>query len=347
MLMQIRPATGLFVSDEYTVALWHFNEGTGQTTYDMSPHHNDGMLGSTSNVEASDPSWTTGFTGQPGDWALSFDGIDDYVVVPGDSSWKTPEFTCEFSFKSDMPLDTYLPDHVCFITLLPPDYPYPAYPHRGYNLIYNYAIGGLSLTIGDGSYPWNKVNYATTFNADQWYHIAATFNGTTGKLYIDGAEVASGPSNPVGWPPGDITYEMRIGRGEGQLQRHFDGVMDEVRISNIARVPPVEATVNVDPYTLNLVSNGQWISAFITPPEGYTAEDIDILTIRLKHNDFVLTADWGEIQDSFVMSKFDRVALRDYLGEADIDEGDKFYDITLIITGKAAEHHLKAPTQSQ
>ncbi len=64
-LMPVLLVKGALAADEYTLALWHFNEGKGQLVYDESIHNNDGTLGPTSNVEARDPSWTTGFTGQP------------------------------------------------------------------------------------------------------------------------------------------------------------------------------------------------------------------------------------------------------------------------------------------
>ena len=81
-LMQIPPVDGVPTADEHTLALWHFNEGEGQIVYDESTHNNDGTLGPTSGVDARDPSWTAGFTGQPGDYALSMDDWYDYVNVP-------------------------------------------------------------------------------------------------------------------------------------------------------------------------------------------------------------------------------------------------------------------------
>ncbi|MBA7493596.1 hypothetical protein ES702_04155 [subsurface metagenome] len=97
------------------------------------------------------------------------------------------------------------------------------------------------------------------------------------------------------------------------------------------------ATVDIDPDTLNLKSNGQWITAYVTLPEDYSVEDIDVTTVKLMHNDDVVeAADWGEVQDGVLMVKFDRATLRDYLGVVDVDDGDKFCDITLTVTGDVA-----------
>lgn len=98
----------------------------------------------------------------------------------------------------------------------------------------------------------------------------------------------------------------------------------------------VEATADVDPDTLNLKSNGEWITAYITLPEGYSVEDIDVASVELIHNDFALAADWGEVQDGVLMVKFDRATLRNYLGEVDVDDGDRFYDIRLTVRGNIA-----------
>jgi hypothetical protein len=45
--------------------------------------------------------------------------------------------------------------------------------------------------------------------------------------------------------------------------------------------PPITATVDITPDTLNLESEGQWITAHIQLPEGYNAADINASTILL------------------------------------------------------------------
>lgn len=98
------------------------------------------------------------------------------------------------------------------------------------------------------------------------------------------------------------------------------------------------ATIDIDPDTLNLKSKGEWITACITLPEEYSVEDIVVSTVKLSHDDFFLPADWGDVENDVLMVKFDRIALRDYLNEADIDDGDKFY--TLTVTGELLDGTL-------
>jgi len=100
----------------------------------------------------------------------------------------------------------------------------------------------------------------------------------------------------------------------------------------LIKLAPVEipATVDIDPDTLNLKSNGQWITAYITLPEGYNVEDIVLETVYLDG----IPAAWSEIQDGVYMAKFDRATVQAFLtNEPDYDSAPKFYDMTLTITG--------------
>src|SRR3989304_5148936 len=94
--------------------------------------------------------------------------------------------------------------------------------------------------------------------------------------------------------------------------------------------PVISATIDVDPNTLNLKSNGQWITAYITLPEGYSVEDILLETVEVDG----ISAAWSDIQNSVYMAKFDRATVQTYLtNEPDYETAPKFYDITLTVTG--------------
>jgi len=72
----------------------------------------------------------------------------------------------------------------------------------------------------------------------QWAHVAATFDGTTARLYVNGVEVGSGPfslgNNPAA--------EMRIGSYNNDSPT-YNGDIDEVRMYNRA-LTPAELTGN-------------------------------------------------------------------------------------------------------
>jgi PKD repeat protein len=93
----------------------------------------------------------------------------------------------------------------------------------------------------------------------------------------------------------------------------------------------LQATIDIDPDTLNLNSTGKWITCHIEFPDGYKVEDIDINTIML--ND-VLPAntqptnisDYDQDGIPDLMVKFDRQNIIDIL-----EPGD---NVEIIITGQ-------------
>jgi hypothetical protein len=90
------------------------------------------------------------------------------------------------------------------------------------------------------------VESATVGQDTGWHHIAGTYDGESMKLYIDGAEDASvAVSNLM--PDND--YALRIGNTggsntAGHESGYFAGLIDEVRISNVAR-----ESFTTQPYT--------------------------------------------------------------------------------------------------
>jgi len=79
----------------------------------------------------------------------------------------------------------------------------------------------------------NVTNIEGTVNlADgAWHHLVGTYDGTTMKLYVDGALVKSGAGGSfAGFSAGTIY----LGRASGSSV-YTNGLLDEVRVSNIAR----------------------------------------------------------------------------------------------------------------
>jgi hypothetical protein len=73
--------------------------------------------------------------------------------------------------------------------------------------------------------------------------------------------------------------------------------------------PAPEASINIDPNTLNLKSKGRWVTCYIDL-FGYDVNDIDISTILLED---IIPAEWGDIQNETLMVKFDRSEVEDML----------------------------------
>ncbi len=72
----------------------------------------------------------------------------------------------------------------------------------------------------------------------------------------------------------------------------------------------LQATIDIDPDTLNLKSKGRWITCYIEFSEGYDVHDINISTIMLED---VIPAEWGDVQNDTLMVKFDRSEVEDML----------------------------------
>ena len=92
---------------------------------------------------------------------------------------------------------------------------------EGWNLrMYNQNGTATSLSISGGG----------AVNAGEWYHVVATFDGTTARLFINGTEAASG--NPTGYVPG-TAGGFAVGT-RADLFYGWNGVADEVAYYNTA-----------------------------------------------------------------------------------------------------------------
>ncbi|MEM4258133.1 MAG: type IV pilin N-terminal domain-containing protein [Candidatus Thermoplasmatota archaeon] len=72
----------IFVTKSEIVGHWKFDEGTGRIAYDQTRNYNNGTL----QPGMIGPSWVQRENSYSTDYALSFDGIDDYVQVPDSNS---------------------------------------------------------------------------------------------------------------------------------------------------------------------------------------------------------------------------------------------------------------------
>jgi prepilin-type N-terminal cleavage/methylation domain-containing protein len=98
------------------------------------------------------------------------------------------------------------------------------------------------LTVTPNS-PYNKFSFRvyvgtdyyangiTSFDANKWYHVVGTYNGTDIKLYVDGSLDAVTPRTGT---LSSLTGNYFIGRDEGGAARYFSGLIDEVRVYNRA-----------------------------------------------------------------------------------------------------------------
>jgi hypothetical protein len=161
-------------------------------------------------VSCSNSGWVDGKFSK----ALSFDGVDDYVDLSETVVNNMPEGTIEMWIYPNT-----ISDEQAFF----------AKQHDGVDsyVVFKYTSGNnLYFQVSNG----NGVTTADTYSANQWYHVVATWNGSTIKIFLNGKEAAS--INNAAGVPDDTGTLTSIGAWLGDGNRWFNGTIDEVRILN-------------------------------------------------------------------------------------------------------------------
>ena len=204
------------------VGYWKFDEGSGLITSDWSGNGNDGLL-------INGPCWADGINGS----ALSFDGNDDYVRVPNSASLTITgnQITVEMWIKSATSLNDTTPQ----INFLDKGNEYGF--QINHDNLYPTPDGRIWFFVVLPPGPttaWEGIQTATNqWNADTWYHIAGTYDGSYLRVYVN-AELEN--SRPLS---GNLfaanAYNLSIGSYTLGNQQFFNGTMDEVMIYNHSR----------------------------------------------------------------------------------------------------------------
>ncbi len=144
--------------------------------------------------------------------ALNFDGVNDYVDLP---------FVVQNSYTKEALIN---------LSVVANDGIYHNITSGSQTALY--VLNG-HLTAGNIS-PYNTVQDGAMLVANTWYHVAVTFDNTTGAmvLYRNGAMVQSGTA------PTYTESEGYIGAlYTGSASNFFAGNIDEVRFWSVARTP--------------------------------------------------------------------------------------------------------------
>ena len=134
--------------------------------------------------------------------------------------------------------------------------------------------GIINFNIGNGT--WHEINSpANSIQLNSWHHVAATYDGTSMKIYVDGELVVQ--SN-IGITIGNANNSnLLVGESPGFPGRVFNGNIDEARIWNVARSQSqIQSTMNTiltQEYYLSPDSGlaGYWR---LDDGAGQTAEDL-------------------------------------------------------------------------
>ncbi|MCD6219320.1 hypothetical protein J7K43_02915 [Candidatus Calescamantes bacterium] len=187
-----------------TLGLWCFDDGLGsELLKDSSEYKNHGTL---VNMDIS-ADWVNGKFTYKNNYALDFDGIDDYVVIPNSHSLNP---------SSGITLEAWI---------------YPR-SEKGCDIISKKSYNGYRLGIGIASIHtdvgvYDVIGSKPSFNT--WHHIAATYDGKELKLYLDGKLEMKIPAKGNLVQVNDPLYIGARNLGSG-VSDFFDGIIDEVRI---------------------------------------------------------------------------------------------------------------------
>jgi len=187
------------------VAAYAFNEGSGATVADASGNNNNGTI--------SDASWTS--AGRFGN-ALVFNGTSARVTVPDAAS---------LQLTTGMTLEAWV---------------FPTETPTYWRAIVDKTVDGYYLMASSSQYDqpaaggtWVGGNQNTfgvsLLEVNTWTHLAATFDGATVRLFVNGAQVASqAQTTPLATTNGTLQI------GADSYGEFFAGRIDEVRIYNRA-----------------------------------------------------------------------------------------------------------------
>jgi len=213
-------------ADPGLVGCWMFDEGSGTTAFDSSGNGNDGTLVLADGAVS--PAWVSGKYGS----ALSFDGVDDYVALTAQ-----PPITNGFTFTAwvrrngDSPsTQEVFNNHRFFLRTMPEN----ENSNNPFEAFVNLADGSVE--------PRAQSNVASTVG--QWFFVAATWDKTTLRIYVDGE--LKGSSTRSG-ELSSTTVEARIGRGEqtNVNANPFNGLIDEVALFDVVlEAEDIEAIMN-------------------------------------------------------------------------------------------------------
>jgi len=200
------------------VMVQHLNEQSG-TLFDSTSNNNDGT---NDNATFTSSAKING--------AYDFDGIDNNIDV-GTFDVMGSGLTLSIWFKADSFAENVIctsglrliskatgpetSDH--FWTIAPADY----------GDRYRFRLKTTDFTSS------NLIVETGGLSTGTWYNVVATYDGSYMRVYNDGVEL--GYKTTTGTVSTDDTVSVWIGSNPPNDYRAFDGVIDEVRVSNIAR----------------------------------------------------------------------------------------------------------------
>jgi hypothetical protein len=219
------------------VGHWKLDEGSGTIVYDSSRNENHGTLHG--------PTWRPS-DGQIGG-ALEFDGINDYVEIPDDSSF---DITNEITVTAWInPVDV-----ADWRTIISKYAHTPAWRKDLYWFLNGGNIGvSLAGPSGIGGDDWIP---NVPIESGTWTHVALSYDGIVMKMYKNGVNLATN-SISGNLLLGDSASNESFYIGQNtEWGEYFDGLIDDVRVYDRTLTPgQVQGLFNGIPPTFTKAFN--------------------------------------------------------------------------------------------
>ena len=237
--------TELSGSEDNLVAYYNFNDGSGTTSSDLTSNSNDGTL---TNMDASSDWVSNTLFAQ--DYALDFDGTDDYIDL-GSGLLSTSNASQAYTIE-------------CWAKT--------TYTGASTKALISQSTTGTNrfkLAVQSGKFIYwkggaNNATSSTSFNDGDWHHLAATRSSSGDiKLYLDGVLEATGTDNSVFQSANTVI---------GQAARYWNGRIDEVRIWDDVRTQ----TEIQDNFYKELVGNESNLVAYYNFNDGRGTSVLDL-----------------------------------------------------------------------
>ncbi|MBU2650650.1 MAG: LamG domain-containing protein [Bacteroidetes bacterium] len=206
------------------VAYYKLNETTGTTAIDTKGSFN----GTLTNMSGNE--WQTSPALFGPKQCLGFDGTDDYVALESALNITGTNISIEaWIYPTDFK-DEYFKN-----TIIGNDY-WGGANSEGYVFRFGGAGGDLDFTMSySGGYNWAVTIATGVLTLNTWQHVAATYDGSDVRLYVNGVEVYSSSHSTSIL---SSSQNPRIGDSPGEPGgRLMNGSIDELRIWNDVRTP--------------------------------------------------------------------------------------------------------------
>jgi len=168
--------------------------------------------------------------------ALAFNGQFARVEVPDHPSLRPPVMTLEAWAKPTAAKHAFITGKNAWALAVAPAY-------HGVMFRWVLGINGILRYADSPPLPLNR-----------WYALAGTYDGTTMRLFVNGEPVKTQTY------PGTVVQDanlFRIGT-LGASNDYFEGLIDEVRVSNVVRYGPEGYVARRTPFTTDAHTVGLW-----------------------------------------------------------------------------------------